>query len=74
MSVDLFELLPDKGLELAIRIEREKQVQKIYRYGAMVKIQAGVRGFLARRKLVASGEQDHRKPKGDIKVQSMLLE
>ncbi|KAH7424705.1 hypothetical protein KP509_11G020500 [Ceratopteris richardii] len=37
-----------KGLELAVRIEREKRIQKIYRHGAMIKIQAAIRGFLAR--------------------------
>ncbi|KAH7424696.1 hypothetical protein KP509_11G019800 [Ceratopteris richardii] len=62
-----------KGLELAVRIEREKQIQKIYRYGATIKIQAAIRGFLAQRCQEKKKSEQKRLPTTST-LSSMLFE
>ncbi|KAL2643174.1 hypothetical protein R1flu_010761 [Riccia fluitans] len=48
-TVCLYKVGP-RGLELPVRIERERQIQSIYQKGAAYRIQALIRGFLQRRR------------------------
>ncbi|KAL3696487.1 hypothetical protein R1sor_010563 [Riccia sorocarpa] len=55
-TVCLYKVGP-RGLELPVRIERERQIQTIYQKGAAFRIQALIRGFLQRRKMRKAREE-----------------